>query len=146
MGVCLNHKYIIKSVSFDDTSSKDNKVQKAIENKYVKENNKEKMEKIEESKDTKLKEKDKIQLSPIGISEKNLINKNNKIISYQIHSKYKSKFFNISPNKNNNSMCNFVEANKDQFNNNNFDNLIHFTSFFDKKNCSATTATNSNIK
>ena len=149
MGICLNQNNIIR-VNYDDISSRNNQIQKIIENKNEKDSNKEIIKKIEETKDgknSKLKEKDTIQLSPIGINEKSMINNKDKIISYQIHSRYKSKFFNITSNKINNSMNNFAESNKNNFNNDNFDNLIHFSSFFDKKqNFSISTATNSNIK
>ena len=141
MGVCLNHN-CIKNNNLDDKFLIDNVLQTINNDKDADKYNEKKSEiyvnNIESDLKTSLLNKDMIE------KDINNIDNNYKIITCKIQSKYKTKFFNYSPDKNikNIKECNYSQAINREINSN-----IYFTNFIDKKaNAYSSTADNSGIK
>ena len=141
MGVCLNHN-CIKNNNLDDKCLIDNVLQTINNDKNADKYNEKKSEiyvnNIESDSKTSLLNKDMIE------KDINNIDNNYKIITCKIQSKYKTKFFNYSPDKN---IKNIKEYNYSQAINREISSNIYFTNFIDKKaNAYSSTADNSGIK
>lgn len=83
------------------------------------------------------------------LKKNKIITNNDKIFSYQIQSKYKTKFLNISHNNCINNSINNIEQsyNANSTNNDAISKLIFFTNLNEKKvNGYTSTASNSNLK
>ena len=144
MGVCLNQKFI-KNLLLDKKSIDENQKLVIILNnndddksKIINEKNIEKDNKI-----PSFIEKEPIKIPTyLDVPHKQEF-KTEKLINYNIQSKYKTKFF--SENLNNNSVNN--NSTNIQINKENCEHLIYFTHLNEKKaNAGTSTASNSNIK
>ena len=144
MGVCLNQKFI-KNLLLEKKSIDENQKQIIIlnnndedKNKIITEKNIEKDIEI-----SSIMKKEAVKIPPYIDDRHKQEFKTEKLINYNIQSKYKTKFFseylnNISVN---NNSTNF------QINKENCEHLIYFTNLNEKKaNAGTSTASNSNIK
>ena len=158
MGVCLNQKYITNNL-LDNKPSKehqaqvinlniDNTAQNKEQNQQDNEKDKNNDNKNEISPDSNQNDIIKSSINNGQIQAINkLKNNNDKIINFQIQSKYRTKFFNNSINNNNlnnNSINNYNESQNTNINN--FEKYIFFTNLNEKKEIAASTASASNIK
>ena len=145
MGVCLNQKFI-KNLLLDKKSIDENQKQIIIlnnndedKNKIITEKNIEKDIEI-----SSIMKKEAVKILPYIDDRHKQEFKTEKLINYNIQSKYKTKFF--SEYINNNSVNNNNPTNI-QINKENCEHLIYFTNLNEKKaNAGASTASNSNIK
>lgn len=146
MGVCLNKKYITNNL-LDNNSLIDNQSQEINNDKNI---NKDKEKKSEMNININLIENDINSSMPnkYNLEKNKIITNNDKIFSYQIQSKYKTKFLSISHNNCINNSINSIEQSYNTSTNNDaISKLIFFTNLKDKKvNGYTSTASNSNLK